>query len=482
MDNGNISFACASCGKKVAAPARFAGRSAPCPSCGASLVVPGKLDPFAGLIGFNCRLCGTRMNAPRQYVGRKMKCPDCDALTVVPPPPEPPKSRRPKAMDEESYEVYQGEQPRGVDLARAAIPSIAFSCRVCQTHLSAEASQVGEKVKCPDCGAETAVPVAAKPAPARLAVSSEAYDMDAVEEAEPAEGKRGLYEEYLEKTPLGYRKQNNDETTKRRRDPDQRSASTKGWGIGLFDGVGLAFSQPGMLLAWLGLSLGLMFTAPLAGGVLMMLGLTGGMFGVVGAILMVSTVVFSTVMWVVVACAIYWAVLDDAAGGAQRVHGWPAFDFGEWFPPTATVLFAAVISAIPGAIAVQLFFNETTWPWPFDTWSSWVVCSAMLLFPVVVLSQLNESSMWGVLSPSVLRTMRYAPVTWVSFYASAFGLAIGSRWIAEDLTESIGVWSLLLMSPLQVFVDLLYAWLLGRLAWIAGAATPSSEASQQREQ
>src|SRR5690606_1124518 len=111
------------------------------------------VDPFANLIGFNCRLCGTRMYAPPDLVGRKSKCPDCHTLTIIPPPPEPPKSLRPRAMDEPGYELYEGEQPRGVDLARAGPPSVSFHCRLCQTHLSAEASCVGQSVACPDCGA-----------------------------------------------------------------------------------------------------------------------------------------------------------------------------------------------------------------------------------------------------------------------------------------------------------------------------------------
>ncbi len=49
------------------------------------------------------------------------------------------------------------------------------------------------------------------------------------------------------------------------------------------------------------------------------------------------------------------------------------------------------------------------------------------------------------------------------------GLAIGSTWMAEDLIESIGGWSLLAITPLEVLADLVYAWMLGRLAWIADA-------------
>jgi DNA-directed RNA polymerase subunit RPC12/RpoP len=481
MDNAVATFACPSCGKKVSAPARFAGRTAPCPGCGEPLVVPAaepvaekfvapKGDPFANLIGFHCRLCGTRMYSPPDLVGSKAKCPDCYTFTVIPPPPEPPKSQRPKAMDEETYEVYEGEQPHGVDLARAAAPMVSFLCRLCQTHLTAEASQIGKPVKCPDCGAATPVPATAKPAP-KFALATETYDVDAAAEVDTTV-LRNRFEEYLERPPAGYRTLAAKESPKGRKGGiDAQSAPTFGWGLGLFDGLATAFMQSSMLLAWFGLSFGLLFVALLIVAMSLLAG-SGGMFGWIGTILMLGTTVFTAALWVTIATNIYWAVMDSAATGARRVHSWPTFDVGEWMGPGTTVVFAAIISMIPGSIAASLIPDATSLSWPLDSRFGWSVVGAMLVFPVVLLSQLNETSMWAVLSPGVLRTMWHAPVTWLAFYASAFGLAIASMWIAEDLSDWLGAWSLLAITPVEVFIDLVYAWLLGRLAWIAGAATP----------
>ncbi len=430
-----------------------------------------KVDPFANLIGFNCRLCGTRMHSPPDLVGRKAKCPDCYALTVIPPPPEPPKSLRPKAMDEETYEVYEGEQPHGIDLARAAPPSVSFHCRLCQTHLSAEASRAGEGVVCPDCGATTPVPAMAIAAP-KFAVTTEVYDVDGAAVPEPASAKESLFELYVARPPLGYRTPaEEDNRLGPRDDVDTQPASATGWGLGLLDGLGTAFAQSSILLAWLGLSIGLLI-------VVLLVGTFGALVGnpdqtnMLTAIIMLGTVVFTTSLWVTVAATIYWAVMDGAATGARRVHSWPRFDVADWMPPATTVVFAVVIAAIPGTVVAQLIPGATSLPWPLDSGLGWSLVGAMLVFPVVVLSQLNEVSMWAILSPEVLRTMWHAPVTWLAFYAATFGLAIGSMWIAEDLAESMGLRSVLVITPLEVFVDLLYAWLLGRLAWIAGAATP----------
>lgn len=481
MENAVATFACPSCGKKVSAPARFAGRTAPCPGCGEPLVVPAaepvaqkfvapKGDPFANLIGFHCRLCGTRMYSPPDLVGSKAKCPDCYTFTVIPPPPEPPKSRRPKAMDEETYEVYEGEQPHGVDLARAAAPMVSFLCRLCQTHLTAEASQIGKPVKCPDCGAATPVPATAKPAP-KFALAAETYDVDAAADVDTTV-LRTRFNELVEQAPAGYRTLlPKDSSEGKKIDVDRDSASKFGWGIGLFVGLVTPFLQSSLLLAWFGLSMGLLIAVLLIG-VFVALLVSPDKTNMLGAIILLSTVVFTISLWITIASNIYWAVMDNAATGARRVHSWPTFDIGEWMGPSSTVVFAVVIAMIPGAIAANLIPDAMTLPWPLDSRFGWSVVGAMLVFPVVLLSQLNETSMWAVLSPGVLRTMWYAPVTWLAFYASAFGLAIASMWIAEDLSDWLGAWSLLAITPVEVFIDLVYAWLLGRLAWIAGAATP----------
>ncbi|TWT96819.1 hypothetical protein Pla108_25930 [Botrimarina colliarenosi] len=478
MDQPTVSFACGACGKKFSAPARFAGRSAKCAACGAAVTVPGKpADPFADLIGFGCRLCGTRMHAPSRHIGRKAKCPDCETLTVVPERPPPAKSRRPGAMDGEQYEVYEGEQPHGVDLLRAAPPTVSFTCRGCQTVLSAEARQAGESVVCHDCGATIRVPTPREPPPRKAEAAAgpadDDYDM-AEEEAAPVTSKQSLFDAYVASAPIGYRRLAQQETDDRRRDDlDEEPATNQGWGVGLFAGWWRAFSATGMLLAWLGLTFGLFFTVPMAGTIFALLESVGGVYGWIGTVLMMATVVITTFIWVAVASAIFWAVLDDAASGARRVRGWPSIDPTEWGVPTLTLVLAGVVSAIPGTLADKLLLNALDWPWPLDSTWGWIGCGALLTLPIVLLSQLDEGSPWCVVSPQVLRTIWYAPVTWLAFFAVSAGLQLGPMWLATAALDAMGPWAVLVLCPLEVISDLAYFWLLGRLAWIAGAATPT---------
>lgn len=333
---------------------------------------------------------------------------------------------------------------------------------------------------CPDCGTATPVPASAKPAP-KVVLSAETYDVQAAVEVD-ATVLRTRFEELVERAPAGYRTLlPKDSPEGKKVDVDKESASKIGWGLGLFDGLATPFCQSSLLLAWFGLSVGLLIVALLIG-TFVALWVSPDKTNLLIAIILLSTVVFATSLWITIASTIYWAVMDSAATGARRVHSWPTFDIGEWMAPGTTVVFAIIVAMIPGSIAANLVPDATLSPWPLDSRFGWSIAGAMLVFPVIVLSQLNETSMWAVLSPAVLRTMWYAPVTWLAFYASAFGLAIASMWIVEDLSAAMGKWSLLAITPVEVFIDLLYAWLLGRLAWIAGSATPRGETQMNTDE
>lgn len=474
-----IAFACVACGAKYRVAATFAGQQTACTKCQVALTVPTPtavaVDPFAHLVSFGCRLCGTRMSAPARNAGKKARCPDCEIFTVIPAPAAPAASRRPTAMDGEQYEVYDGEQPHGIDLARAAVPSISFVCHVCQTHLTADASRVGELVPCPDCRAETRVPEPPKPRRSRPPTADVEYAV--VEEtASDTSEKKSLFEEYASKPPAGYRGNAADDSKKSRREQrDELPAPTRGWGIGLFDGLAHAFGNSGMMLAWLGLSAGLLFTAPMLGFTMGLLGQLGSIYGAVGGVLLVGLAAAVTMIWVGVAASIFWAVLDGTSVGARRIHSWPSIDATEWFGPTFSLLFALVVASIPGFMLAGAFKEQVQAPTPFDSTAAWVLAGIWLTLPWILLSQLDNSSPWAVFSPRLVRTLRYAPVTWLTFYGTTLGLSILSYEIADMAADAMGLWAVFVLCPLEVLGDLLGFWLLGRLAWIAGSKTPEKE-------
>ncbi|MEO0529733.1 MAG: hypothetical protein AAF266_04055 [Planctomycetota bacterium] len=479
MESGDapptIAFVCVACGVKYRVAAAHAGRKTKCTKCRAELTVPSltaaAADPFAHLVSFGCRLCGTRLSAPARNAGKKVRCRDCETLTTIPTPEAPAAPNRPAAMDGEQYEVYEGEQPHGIDLARASVPSIRFACHVCQTPLSADYARVGELVPCPDCRAETRVPQPPKPERRRKRGRDEGYEVDTTVAEDSAE-KKTLFEEYASKPPVGYRGDTDETKSSRREQRDAKPATARGWGIGLFDGLLRAFSTTGMALAWLGLSASLVFTAPMLGFTMGLLGQIGGLFGIIGVVLLIGATVAVTMLWVGVASSILWAVLDGASAGARRINSWPSIDPTEWFGPTLSLLFATVVASIPGYALAQAFREQVNAPAPFDSTIAWVVVGAWLTLPWVLLSQLDNSSPWAVFSPSLVRTLRHAPVTWLTFYAVTLALIVVVYDLSAAADDVLGFGAVFVMCPVEVAADLLYFWLLGRLAWIAGSKTP----------
>ena len=97
---GFIRTACA-CGKAIRVTRQYAGRTVRCPRCRHPVVIPDKTEFFGPApapasprspqaeeaedkhIRFICT-CGKKIKAPAQYAGRRIKCPQCGAPLQIP--------------------------------------------------------------------------------------------------------------------------------------------------------------------------------------------------------------------------------------------------------------------------------------------------------------------------------------------------------------------------------------------------------------
>jgi DNA-directed RNA polymerase subunit RPC12/RpoP len=116
--------------------------------------VPGhSTAAFEGVtIPFYCRLCGTLLRGSVAEVGTELTCPDCGTKTVVPPQ----KKIGIKAVVGAATVADVGEY--GLCEPNIGVVSdIPVVCCLCNSRLMARADQVGKKIRCPDCGAQTAV-------------------------------------------------------------------------------------------------------------------------------------------------------------------------------------------------------------------------------------------------------------------------------------------------------------------------------------
>lgn len=460
MTETTIHFACDACGKGFNTPGQHAGRSTACPGCGASLTVPAestRVDPLADLVGFSCGLCGTRMDVPSRYIGRKVRCPDCHKATVVPAPETPARKAEPQEL--QAYDVYEGEQqPRGIDLARAAPKSVHFVCSRCQTHLTAPIDRVGESIACPDCNAETRVPrPRAEDEPKPIAIDA-GYDVEAP--ADTSAMTAGLYEEYAKQTPAGYR-----DMRKRAEEGGKRSGRPEPKGLPVVTDLFGLFRSRSFLAIWLAISAGIAATD---GSLLLaatMLTMGAGPFGVLAAISFFAMGAMFGLLTFAGLAAYGLAVFSQSCEGAPCVEEWPLTIPSEWWGAALQLLLALVVSAAAAgglAALIDLGGAETGLA---------VLVSLWLVLPWVLLSQIDSGSMFGVFSPRLLRTVWHAPISWIAFYlVSALGAVLWAG--SAGLLVSVSPYLSIAVAPLTALAGLQYAWLLGRLAWVAADATP----------
>ena len=232
---------------------------------------------------------------------------------------------------------------------------------------------------------------------------------------------------------------------------------------------------PGMWLAWLGLSALMLLTLPMLPFTFAMISGLGSVFGMLFGIAMFGAALICTMIWVGLTCAIFWAVFDDSSAGVERIGNWPSIEAGEWIGPALRLVFAAVVSTIPGALLVQVYPDAATW---HSLGASGVVSAgSWLVLPWILMSQLDLGSPWGVFSPRLVRTLWHAPISWLLFYFETLLLDLGLYKATEAVSGYLGAFTVLVACPGAVLVMLLYARLLGRLTWVAGSMTPEAAAS-----
>jgi hypothetical protein len=94
-----------------------------------------------------------------------------------------------------------------------------------------------------------------------------------------------------------------------------------------------------------------------------------------------------------------------------------------------------------------------------------VVLAGALVFPWILLSQLEQNSLTGLLSQPLLRRATKVPRHVVGFYLRALPLGAGLATILGGALLALPiVW--LLAGPLLAMGSLIYFRLLGRLAWV----------------
>ena len=470
----------------------MAGRKGRCAKCGEVFRVsapattlepkPRKPEPVPQHVSVLCRVCQTLMYGRLDQVGQPLKCPDCGAQTILPPPEKVRPKKVPAAMEGDQYELWGVDEAPSVAEMLAAQPTyIAVECRMCQTLMHATADQVGKKLKCPDCGTVSVVPPPAAPAkvPSVLArdddfQSDDLQSDDLQIDVALDPGERPAVIVPLRR-PMLYEEEHDAERARHAEQAargDRRGAQYDVAGRPVMPRWPLAtrilpfLFSPGVPVSWLLLSVGafLSLGTMLFG---MWLAAQGG-FSIILGFLCWAMGFVPSIIWFAAFSAIAVAIVTESSEGSDSVQRWPAAVFTEWFGEFVTVFVACLMSPLPGWLIGQFLAVD-----PLAR-TLWFVGSTLVCFPIVLLSQLDVGSAFGIASPRVIASVLRLPMTWLMFYAEIAGLAavcVAATIAAELLSPILGF----ALVPMYVGALLLAARILGRLGWKLAATMPAKD-------
>ncbi|WP_146572961.1 hypothetical protein [Botrimarina hoheduenensis] len=372
-------------------------------------------------------------------------------------PDKPSKAQRPPALDQTQYELYEGEdQPWGVHLADQAPRHVSVVCQLCGTRMDVAEKHLGKQLVCPDCGTKTRIavqPPAEKTKAPRL--TDEAVEVEAAQENTLA---RFTVEEYLSRSRLG-----------------QEVASSRGAAAppreapsgALYRRAFTCWKSPGLIAVWLTVSvMGILVFCVLGGSVGGGAGVVSLGLGAIAGVLLLVVLLAISVLVAGVLAKILIELLSESSVGGDRVREWPTTDASEWLGPLVTLVVAGVVAAAP---ALLLLGGILPGGAPRLVW-----LSLWLGFPLVLLSQLESGSVWGVLSPPIVRTLSRFPLRWIAFYALSYPLVCGPWELVAEVAANRSMKWMYALIPLSLFATITYARVLGLHAWVLESLDRSS--------
>ncbi len=157
----------------------------------------------------------------------------------------------------------------------------------------------------------------------------------------------------------------------------------------------------------------------------------------------------------------YMAVMLSTSEGIDEFDEWLESDWKSWFwtlPASAGML---VVSAVCGYGLSELLPISPVLV---------VAATTLVLYPVLQLSTLETGSIVSPFSRAVLGSLGRCPIAWAIFYAEWMALGIGFLYLSYVTWHDPPYISILFMGPVASALILIYARLLGRMAWSISAS------------
>ncbi|NOX56627.1 MAG: hypothetical protein GXP27_19720 [Planctomycetes bacterium] len=158
------------------------------------------------------------------------------------------------------------------------------------------------------------------------------------------------------------------------------------------------------------------------------------------------------------ACAV--SILEDTAGGCDRIRNWPEPNWREWMWQllhVGYVLFYSTVAAYALGVATDRAYGVF---WPT------LAATVFLLFPFLWLSALDAGSTLFPFSSDVARSLISVTWGWLTFYVLAAVLIVACGGVGWGVLQLGWLAAGASGGPVLAAAILIYARLLGRLAWL----------------
>ena len=264
-------------------------------------------------------------------------------------------------------------------------------CPICESITYAKVSQVGKKIRCHDCHSTILVPKPPKPKvkyqpDIESAKAFTFQDADGTgDNPRPVDPFRKSAEELLR----------NAEASVVEQDDDWTVPSLRDWAAGVF-GI---FRDP-MVVGQLVILTGL---ASVPACVFVVLQNPVLLIGLFVSLLLLSAVVIAN----------GFAILQSVANGEKKVSEWPLIDIIAWMGPLLMTIAALMVASGPVLILGNLVFGVSL------TMVTMAMLSIYVLFPFVLLSMLDEESVFVPFSIDVSKSVTRCSEQWGALYLSS---------------------------------------------------------------
>jgi DNA-directed RNA polymerase subunit M/transcription elongation factor TFIIS len=401
-------------------------------------------EPSQEFIRLVCPGCSARLHPRVHLAGKKVACPDCGRHLRVPQPSPAPTQPAKKARDPGAYHVASDAG------ARPLPATFLVLCPLCSARLHPRVEHVGRKVKCPDCDRPFVVPppkVVPAPPP------------------KPEPGAYGVGEARAQGPAL----LTNFLTVETRLEPEKISPPPAvWWASGVFDFPWRGETRP----RWIWLVVDGVFCAAISIFSLLVLRAVLGAVGLGGPAVMLVAGIFGALLmlpWLLTgfyAAALLLAVVIDTANGADEIDQWPIADVSDWFWRGCYFLISFTAAGAVGSITGIFVGAAIEDPeWTFVARVALLAGSLHFLFPLLILSALEANSAFAILTPTMCGRFASHLPSCLLFYGLSAMLGIfllGPLAIGAYFMPTV---TLFFVGPLAGTWVLIYARLLGRLAW-----------------